>query len=563
MKKITFISIGLLGLLISSNCLIDDYLKNKQIAVDLPSYNVHVVLEFVDVNTGKYVSSAAGEQVSGQFSQVGTGVLLNYLDQPVTNFTAMNGVFACALDPDQNPTPENPVIFLLNANLNGFEPVSKWVRLTGNGVHSFRVAMYQTANPPDGVEVIADSDAGSTDSSGKVLSAVSIPMGQKAAISIPVGTILKDASGNPLSGKVSFRGIYYDPDQTSALQVFPGGLDVRTNRSGAIEDGTFLTSGLFDLTVMVGGKEVKTLENGGINIRNQVAREAGTSIDLWTLDETKGVWVYEQTSQVKVVENQTVLEATITHLSVINWDIYLGNCSSGISLKFVPGSENLAEMNISINLHLNVPEGTNYSQQKSFQFNPQLPDYPNTIQLNAQVPQLPGTFSFSSTTSTTATFSPPTWYVSNLCGPETYEIVVNQEPEVPPHLPLSFDILVDCPNNDEIAYRPSFLLWYKPEGASRWFYQPMVKGKITLYLNPGIWYDAAALFSNDIYRTSRFMIENQGDEVWVHHVEYFMAETAGSYEFMITKFHKTDDVYLLSPVIELSQESCDVLGVGK
>jgi len=555
MKTKVLFSIVLLGLIMSSNCNIDEYLKNKRIEVDLPSYTIHVVLEFLDVQSDAYVVGSSGEQVTGRFSEVGSGILLNYLDQALTTFTAHEGVFSFTVDTDQNPTAENPISFLMNSVIAGYEPVSRWIRLTGDGIYTFRVPMYQVSNPPDGVDIVTDAHAGDTDGTGQLLSPIKMQIGTKAGLEIPDGAILKDASGNSLTGQVALSATFFDPASEDAMRVFPGGFDVRTNKSGQLTDGSFATSGLFNIDLTVGGVEVKTLENGGVQIRNEVSGEPGTSVDLWSYDEGTGSWLYEQTGEIAVVDGKKILEATLTHLSDWNWDYFANSCEQGITLKFIPANNNIETTSISIYGKGYAADGGFFQKTLYYTYDPQQTSEIKLIWVPGNVPT---TFTFTAPYNQTTTFDPPQLTVPDLCSTSIYEITVGNSVSNPT-IALTFDIGIVCPGNDQVVLKPSFLLWYKSINNSGWYYRNMTQGLITLNLSPGLWYDAAATFSNNMYRQTRFMVEQQGDEIWVHHVEFFMAESAGSYEFTITKFTKDQEIYI-SPTIELSEEACSAIG---
>ncbi|HVX49122.1 MAG TPA: hypothetical protein VHB48_03160 [Chitinophagaceae bacterium] len=255
-----------------------------------------------------------------------------------TEFKAVGGLLPLALVGGVTPTPENPVIFNVYADIPGYAPVSQAIILTDTAPSVRSVFAVSYANPVKGTSAFSKSSSLSGGVSGAVTfsTQTNADMTEKATITIQDGTQMLDADGNVInSSNLQTKVIHFGTGTTSSLESFPGGLtapDALDKNGSPIEGGvTFVTGGLLSIRMLAGGIDVKkfskplnvTMEMNSnvINPGTNQSVKAGDSIPVWSLNEQTGQWKCEAMGYVTLDKNgKPSVEFQAAHLSCWNLD---------------------------------------------------------------------------------------------------------------------------------------------------------------------------------------------------------------------------------------------------
>ncbi len=254
------------------------------------------------------------------------------------DFKAVNGLLPIALVGGIVPTPQNPVIFNVYADIPGYAPVSQAIILTDTNPQVRSVFAVSYSKPVKGTAALVNQ----TSLNSGVSSAVSMStqtntdMTERATVSIQEGTQMLDANGNAItSGTLQTKLIHFGTGTTSSLESFPGGLtapDAIGKDGNPISGGvTFVTGGLLSIRMIAGGTEVKKfskplnvsmeVNSNVINPGTDQAVALGDSIPVWSLNEQTGQWKYESMGVVALDGNGKMsVQFQAAHLSCWNLD---------------------------------------------------------------------------------------------------------------------------------------------------------------------------------------------------------------------------------------------------
>lgn len=178
-----------------------------------------------------------------------------------------------------------------------------------SGYATGKVRVVSRNNLPSGAAIGAG--AATADSNGAIktafsLTAVPIPAGTPtASISLPAGTILKNAAGQPLTGTLTVLLVYFPSTSDGTSPGYPGG--PYTMMQDGNTSGEFITAGFLLIEIMDGsGKLASTFTASGThpemimeisasmtnpNTGDPVA--VGDIVPLWSFNMSKGTWTSE------------------------------------------------------------------------------------------------------------------------------------------------------------------------------------------------------------------------------------------------------------------------------
>ena len=172
---------------------------------------------------------------------------------------------------------------------------------------------------------------------------VAEPVGT-AQITIPAGTVARDANNVPAVGGLTLTVTKYSNNETQSLQAFPGGFtptvaDPNSSYLGAgvtEASGNFITGGFaqFNVTENATGKAIKKfdtpiqltidLPKTSKNPSTGVLLKAGDTYPIWSFDETTGKWAFETNGTIRektpVDANNFEVAFSSNHLSYWNLD---------------------------------------------------------------------------------------------------------------------------------------------------------------------------------------------------------------------------------------------------
>jgi len=301
-------------------------------SVDTDVYTSPVLVRFVNANDNSTNQpSNFSVQISGKNANsvvmAGGG----------TNFQVKNGFLPLELDGSLTPTPANPIIFNVYANIPGFAPISQTFIITTDTVpfdHTILAVEY--ASPANGTSATIQQTGltGGVSAATSISTSTTSTMTETSTISIPDGTQMLDSSGNLINAsQLETRVVHFGTATQSSMDAFPGGFNpVDVTRDGqAVHNVTFKTGGFLSIKMFAGNGEVKffskpitvqaQLNNALINPLTQQPVEVGDTIPIWSMNEQTGQWKYESTATV-AMDNSGKLNVQFqaSHLSCWNID---------------------------------------------------------------------------------------------------------------------------------------------------------------------------------------------------------------------------------------------------
>lgn len=330
--------------------------ETKTLSLDMKGGRAAISVEFVDAKTGELITRPvtlmAHDDVSGDtvYENVALGV-----DNPHTSGGAtlfVKKAFASAA------TAANPVHFRLSASVDGYFDSSIDLRYSGADTPVQRIRLVNKAAPPAGVAVAVQRDV-KADATGVLSTALDLTAtttdeaskGAAATFKLPAGTVLKDRTGQPLTGDLKVSIGYFSPNAADVGAIFPGGLSPEsvsafTNGvSGTRERqrGYFITAGLLAVDIVDGqGRKAHALENalgsmtiqtpaGLINPDTDEPIKDGDKVPVWSHNETTGLWSQERVATFKQTDSGN-FEVTyeVNHLSYWNLDWWYYNGRNGV-----------------------------------------------------------------------------------------------------------------------------------------------------------------------------------------------------------------------------------------
>lgn len=502
-------------LLFLSRCTIADdiqQLKNAvdslQIIVGTPEFNTLVHLEFVDAKSKAYL---ADKSVIVSVSGKDAAMVFNNIGEKKSQYEAKLGILDLILDPSQIDTVKiktTPVEFDVTIKAAGFSDVTKKIYFNNTKRQTINIPMINLTDAPAGVKVDSKINFVATGADGKTTQKATITLDAgKQLVEIPAGVVLKDKDGNKITGPVSSQIIFFDPLSPAAQEAIPGGLAVQAVLpGGATGDVEFVSAGMYFVTLKAGDKEVKTFEGGGIRLRTVVAPslinpntgvpvKANDVIEMWSIEEGTGKWIYEKTDTIRSVNGELVLEETVKHLSGWNWDFHFQSCSNGPKFVF-SGITNKFYVNLSTNF------STIYGNSSTSYIDPTGTSlysyYNNFIQLYNTPRNRPAKFTFANSpynVGLNLSFSPSSIDISNMCDGKTYNIVVTNNTVTKEIVTVNLDLSASSSTNTTLVIKPNLPFYFALKNTS-WIPATLKNGKASFQVELNKDYDLAFLLGN-------------------------------------------------------------------
>jgi len=265
----------------------------------------------------------------------------------------VSGVISIGLSPKARVSIENPYLFYIRAEADGYMTNIAPVVVTANVPGYVPIFMAKLNNLPPGNGLVSSVNNISGISDGTVqrderIEAKSEASGPNISISISKGTQLYYQNKKPYDKeKLSYRLLSGSPLDSVANRVFPGGFEVnnavdqREKRIASPANPSFFTSaGWFSLEMsddegqIVDGFSQPVVIEMSIPEKvlgtNSTPVKIGDSIPLWSMNRETGQWKAEGLAIALADGNggmKTVFN--ITHLSSWNLDFTSGTCPSG------------------------------------------------------------------------------------------------------------------------------------------------------------------------------------------------------------------------------------------
>jgi len=284
----------------------------------------------LDAATGQPIPSSA----KVVFGSALAGKMIDGKESAVTEVTADRG--AASVFTTGGATGELSLLVKADGYLAGGTSIQ-----VGPGLNAAEIRLINIAAPPASVPLVSASVQMNSDSVAQnvVISTPATGTAPAVTLTLPQGTVMKDGSGNPVSGTVTAVVTYHSPVDSSALTTFPGGFDVTAQvANGNKEPVSFVSAGFTSIEISnTSGQSVRTFSKpvevrvdiapGTTNPETDQPIQAGDVIPTWSFDVTTGAWKEEGSATVKADGAKLYSVMNVTHLSYWNLDFhYKGTC---------------------------------------------------------------------------------------------------------------------------------------------------------------------------------------------------------------------------------------------
>jgi hypothetical protein len=335
MKKMKFLGYGLFALvaLINSCKKPTDGMNLIMNAEEV--FKTSIAFQFVDAKTEEQIGFInSSEAVSVKVLGPDANKLINNAGS--TKLNVDKGFMTIAVEKKYTPSSSNPIQFRVVAHAKGYLSTSVNISISSDGEYFEYVKMVRIDDTPKGVAAVVNNDV-STNSNSNTTSTVTISSPTmntdyeqtKAEVTIPQGTKLRDKDGGFVLGNIQTTFAYFNNQDETSLEAFPGGF-YGTTESG--ENVLFKTGGFVAMQMKnQNGKEVKTFGTP-IQMRMEVPANTtnpdgelineGMTIPVWSYDTETGLWNNEQ--EATITKNTTTdkfeVNFEMSHLSFFNLD---------------------------------------------------------------------------------------------------------------------------------------------------------------------------------------------------------------------------------------------------
>jgi len=309
-------------------------------------YRSPVLVKFINANPNSTTQpgyNATSPEATYKVGITGTEAKYIVMNDGDTSLKASRGFLQFSIGSNRVPSATSPISFTLDVTFPGFARVNKTFYITDTLEKSIEVYVQELASPAPGSSIVDATDVLSATQPTVIQTSTNATMTEATKITIPEGTVLKDASGNTInSNNLHSTVIHYGIGDEASLRAFPGGLQTRNavdkngNKIDSVID--FITAGCLQINMQAGGKEVRQFSKPlevevDINPSFYNAYSAdgklkeGDSIPVWSMEEGSGQWVLEGEAPVIVKNNKLVAKFSASHLSVWNLDYWANSTS--------------------------------------------------------------------------------------------------------------------------------------------------------------------------------------------------------------------------------------------
>jgi len=305
-----------------------------------PAYEVNVLFDaqVITYKAGLQLTDANGAALPANIDVTVTGTDAGsiYDFSGTKKIYAPNGVITLGVHPKEIPTASKTLSFNVIIKIPGYEekniPMTIAVNQFTQDIKGITMVRTTVPTPYTSVAVkdfpLGAGGATTAISSFSTPSTSAVP--QTTAISIPAGTTFKDANGNLLSGgSLTAQAINFDAGDPALVSLFPGGDLSASNvvgKDGTIGEAFFSPAGFTDITMFVGGVEVRQFSNP-INISIQVdpnfklngsatVIKAGDLLSVYSYQVSTGQFKYETEVAASIDgSGKLAIPFTTTHLT--------------------------------------------------------------------------------------------------------------------------------------------------------------------------------------------------------------------------------------------------------
>jgi hypothetical protein len=223
--RLSLFAILLLGLTASCDFgAAEDAVDQFEVLVGLPPLATVVNLQALDASSGTPINN----DVQVTFEGAGASSVVDIYSDPLSTLTIQEGFANFALDSTRSPSVQSPVGVTLRAQAEGYDATSVSIKITQEGSIS-RVLRLRSENPEESAAGTSGRrSTANASENGETTSAVTAqtaptsdgPDAAQASVSIPSGTRLQTASGEPLQGEVTMDLSVFD-NSANAQELLP------------------------------------------------------------------------------------------------------------------------------------------------------------------------------------------------------------------------------------------------------------------------------------------------------------------------------------------------------
>ncbi|MCH8011496.1 MAG: hypothetical protein IIA61_06050 [Candidatus Marinimicrobia bacterium] len=505
------------SLLWVSNCSIENPLDDFTVGVDFSPVAMVFGGQIVNAATRQPLSNTS---VNVTLSGDGSKHVVDLAGNSVTSLRITSGFLTFALEEGIKPSAASPIKFNIIVHAEGFIPSSKPMVIEDTRNQQFTIRMVEIGNTPEGVVATVVTE-GQVDESGAVTEDLIVETspepntGATASISIEKGTIIRDASGNLLSGKLTTSVVYYNNQSEQSLAAFPGGffVTITEDATGSPAEGTFVSAGFVAIEITDESGNVAAsfdppvtitmqVPEGTINPQTEVEVKSGDVIPIWSYNNETGEWKWEYDAVAEVTgglskgNGKSSLSFPVRHMSLFNMDWhYPGKCVTGtISVVGNPDE-------VFLDFKIKPQAGGSYMY-----FSNRDASDPNNITVFNAPPNLPMTLEAYWEGSLVGSLD-----IVDLCGFTALTLNVDlPEPEL---TDVTFQIMAFCTDIEDVEIRPTMPIHYRREGSTELYTTVfMIAGHLEILgLQVGKTYEFLAEYEGEVGDTVLFIEPDMAD----------------------------------------------------
>lgn len=362
-------------------------------------------------------------------------------------------------------------------------------------------------NLPTGVKV--EEKNFTVDASGKTTAPIPLStnasLPENTTVVLPSGTILKDKSGNPVSGPIVATMMTFDATDPNVASRFPGGLSFTSKDSSgnSLGGGTFTTFGFMNLSMTAGGKEVKSFSEPldvvmevSPNIQRVVNEtdpprptKAGDMLPVWSMNDSTGEWMPETVAVIEADPATGKLKANFKQPHLSWWNMADPPCTTLLDwfiqvffykrrIPFVPCTVAKTCEDAYVTMRTPAYVSSSFYTEISNATNPNMPVKNDKLEYrNGTVKGISGYLDAGKTDKKTKyifkIFDKESWDGGQPIHTTTAVIPCNQPTlemanvSFPQSVTVNVDFTMTCKDN-ATPIEPTVTLWYKEPHATRW-----------------------------------------------------------------------------------------------
>jgi hypothetical protein len=293
------------------------------LSANLSIFKTIVNFTYMDATTGLPLSIPANTKMKIEVTAPVNDLIVNTSSGEFqSTYYANFAISSFGLNPySLVPTLEKPVKLLVKASLANYLESYVTVVLSEERNYNQEVRLMSVENPPEGVTIEQHDSVGTTSSSGETKEIIEIKtQDSTVSVTMEAGTILKDESGQTLSGNISVEMISIDVSTTEGIQNVPALSQPIITEDGKVSalfspiaySRVEITDDAGHKAATVTGKDMIIITNLNPTIINPKTRKplaVGDLVPSYYFDRKDGSWkffgrdtVSEENNQIRLVK---------------------------------------------------------------------------------------------------------------------------------------------------------------------------------------------------------------------------------------------------------------------